>query len=277
MSYLFISYSRKDNQFVDTLRSRLERNGIQVWLDRTDIQGGSKWRSDIVNAIEGAEAVLVILSRNSIQSDNVRKELDIAEGQKTKIIPVEIEPIELPSEFKYQLAGLQQIKIENNFDAGFSRLLDALHATSRSYPRQKYQTSSASTPENYKTIVQKYCHLIKGKNVYFLSAIPENLLSKVYKHYARNALALNESPICLADYRSTNSGKFGLLVTDKTLYWRDSILNSGRSIEIKAINTIEPIPILGGLKINNNIKFYPETSVSNLKIIAAMIQDLAKV
>ena len=75
MGYIFISYSRRDSQFVDALRYRLESNGIQVWLDRTDIQGGSKWRSEIVKAIEGSESIIVVLSQYSIQSDKHVKRL----------------------------------------------------------------------------------------------------------------------------------------------------------------------------------------------------------
>jgi hypothetical protein len=276
MGHIFISYSRRDAQFVDVLRSRLESNGIQVWLDRTDIQGGSKWRSEIVDAIERAEVILIILSRHSMQSDNVRKELDIAEGQKAKIIPVEIEPVETPSDFKYQLAGLQQIKIGNNFEAGFSQLLDALRKSSKSHQSIKSQTQSTYVQENYRSIIHKYAQLINEKNVYFLSAIPEKTLASVYKHYARNALALSDIPLCLVDHRNLNSGKYGLLITNQTLYWRDSALSSGKSLALKSIITIEPIPLLGGLRINDKTKLYIETHTSNLKMIAAMVQELAR-
>lgn len=280
MGHIFINYSRRDTQFVDTLRSRLESNGIQVWLDRTDIQGGNKWRREIVEAIEGAEAILVILSRYSVQSDNVRKELDIAEGQKAKIIPVEIEPIEIPADFKYQLAGLQLIKIGSNFDAGFSQLLDALQKSAESHQNIKLQPLSSYVQEGYKSVIYKYAQLIKDKSIYFLAAIPEDMLSVVYQQYAENALIMKETPLCLVRGKGLNSGH-GILITNLSLYWKDNVFGSGKSVALKTIITIEPIPLITignpGLRINSKINVYrSDVSRKNLKLISSMVQELAR-
>ena len=280
MGHIFISYSRRDSQFVDALRYQFESNGIPVWVDRTDIQGGSKWRSEIVQAIDEADSVVIVLSRHSIQSDNVRKELDVAEGFKARVIPLEIEPVAIPPDFQYQLAGLQRIEFSKGFEAGFAQLLDALRKSPRPPHATSYMTPSPPGSGSYSAVASKYAQLIKEMKFYFLSAIPEKMLKNAYKTFARNALALNEISLCFID-RNHHSGKYGVLITNQTIYWRDSVTNAGKRIALKDIVTIEPIPpsILfplgdGGLRINNKINIYNKAFKKNLEFISKMVMEL---
>jgi hypothetical protein len=88
MGKIFISYSRKDKGFVDGLVQDLGENGFEVWIDREDIVGGERWRAQIVEAIRSCDAFLIILSPQSVASDNIAKELALAEKNKRRIIPV---------------------------------------------------------------------------------------------------------------------------------------------------------------------------------------------
>lgn len=126
MDQIFVSYSRRDSKIVDQLISRLEEAGYTVWVDREDIQGGSQWRQAIVMAIDNCQVFISVLSPNSIASDNVRKEMDIAEGSKKPILPVMLQQIELPTHMRYQLAGLQIIDLSQDFETGFSQLIESL-------------------------------------------------------------------------------------------------------------------------------------------------------
>lgn len=126
MASIFISYSRSDAAVVDKLIGRLNDAGHQVWVDRTGIRGGEQWRQRIVNAIENAVVLVLVLSPNSVVSDNVRKELDLAESSKIPILPVAIVPVEIPTAMKYQLAGIQVIDLHRNFEAGLRELLGVL-------------------------------------------------------------------------------------------------------------------------------------------------------
>jgi len=126
MAQVFISYSRRDITIVDNIINHLQNAGIDVWVDRSGIQAGELWRSQIVEAIAKASAFVLILSPNSIQSDNVRKELDLAESEKRRILPVLISHVELPPTMRYQLAGVQMIDMAPSFSAGIGRLIEAL-------------------------------------------------------------------------------------------------------------------------------------------------------
>lgn len=88
MHKIFISYSRKDIDFVRKLAGDLETAGYDVWWDITDLRGGDEWVTRIASALEASDSVLVVLSPNSIQSEWVRKEYTQAIGLRKRIIPI---------------------------------------------------------------------------------------------------------------------------------------------------------------------------------------------
>jgi hypothetical protein len=108
VAQIFLSYARKDARIVDQLIARLGTAGYEVWVDRTGIPGGEQWRRQIVRAIESSEAFLIVLSPHSVISDNVRKELDLAEGAQKRVLPVIVQPVDIPAEMKYQLVGFYE-------------------------------------------------------------------------------------------------------------------------------------------------------------------------
>jgi len=76
----FISYSRKDAKFVDKLRDRLVEEGVNVWLDRHDMVAGTI-QDQVWRAIQLHHVVLLVLSEDSIRSDWVENELDMARNK----------------------------------------------------------------------------------------------------------------------------------------------------------------------------------------------------
>ena len=110
MSHVFVSYSRKDSETVTNIVARLEGDGLSVWFDCEDIRGGELWRETIVKAIDTAYAFVLMLSPNSVASENVRKEVDLAEGANRHLLPVMLASVELPAKLRYQLAGIQWIE-----------------------------------------------------------------------------------------------------------------------------------------------------------------------
>src|SRR5215216_1753941 len=103
MSHVFISYSRRDSEAVDQIVTRLEAENFTVWLDREDIHGGDLWREAIVEAVDNAYAFVLMLSPSSAASDNVRKEVDLAEGAGKALLPTLLAQTQLPARLRYQL------------------------------------------------------------------------------------------------------------------------------------------------------------------------------
>lgn len=128
MTHLFLSYSRKDTDILDKLVDSLKVAGYEVWFDREGIQGGSQWRKQIVMAIDDCAAFLLILSPNSAASDNVRKEIDLAEDKKRPIFPILIEETTIPPEMEYQLAGLQWIDVSKQSHIDYEYVASSLAA-----------------------------------------------------------------------------------------------------------------------------------------------------
>jgi TIR domain len=126
---IFISYSRHDSEFADRLIHQLEKSGFDAWVDREDIRGGAAWGASISQAIRQCQAVIVVLSSRSTASDNVAKELSLADHHKRPIIPVRFEPVTIPAALEFQLAGLQIIEFtRGGFSDSVNEVVHALRA-----------------------------------------------------------------------------------------------------------------------------------------------------
>jgi hypothetical protein len=128
---IFISYSRHNSDFARGLEMRLNDNGYNVWLDTDKLRTGQLWREEIVQAIAACDYFLILLSSRSIVSENVVRELSLAETSAKPILPVMLEQVEIPDKMKYQLAGLQCVLVDSaQVDQAIAALLDALPAPS---------------------------------------------------------------------------------------------------------------------------------------------------
>jgi len=75
MSRIFISYSRKNKQFVERLHSDLVNEGHYVWIDTIEIKAGEDIHTRIAEGVAEADFVIVVLSKNSLNSEYVKREL----------------------------------------------------------------------------------------------------------------------------------------------------------------------------------------------------------
>jgi len=126
MQKLFISYSRKDIDFVRKLAGDLEKAGYDVWWDLTDLRGGDDWPRVIPAAIEASEKVMVVLSPNSAVSDWVEKEYTQALSLRKKIIPIMLKQSSVP----FALNTINYVDFtSDDYPADFNKLLSALGYT----------------------------------------------------------------------------------------------------------------------------------------------------
>ena len=75
--YAFISYSHRDSEEVLKVLSLLEENGIRFWYDN-GIPGGYDYADYIGEKVAGAKAFILLVSSNSMNSEFVRKEINLA-------------------------------------------------------------------------------------------------------------------------------------------------------------------------------------------------------
>jgi len=110
---VFISYSREDKEKVLELTAKLRAAGVPLWIDVGGIDGARMWGEEIVNALDNAKVLLLMVSESSVRSHNVAKEVVLASERKGRILPVHLEPTQIPPSLKYPLAGIQHIEYYN--------------------------------------------------------------------------------------------------------------------------------------------------------------------
>src|SRR5512138_216437 len=126
MEKIFISYSRKDIDFVRKLAEDLDKAGYDVWWDLTDLQGGDDWPRAIPAAIEASQYFVIVLSPNSAASDWVEKEYTHALSLRRKVIPVLLQPSNIP----FALNTINYVDFtSDDYVASFNHLLNALGHT----------------------------------------------------------------------------------------------------------------------------------------------------
>lgn len=74
----FISYSSKDQNFTERLYTDLQNKGVRCWYAPEDLKIGEKIRVGIDESISVHDKLLLILSKNSIESEWVEKEVEAA-------------------------------------------------------------------------------------------------------------------------------------------------------------------------------------------------------
>lgn len=114
MGYLFISYNKNDKVQADYLRELLIKKNIDVWMAPYDIAPGSIYAEEIVKAIKGCCALVLLLSNDSQKSQHVGKELNKAVDLDKKIYAIQLEDVTLSDSFDYYLCDHQIINIYKN-------------------------------------------------------------------------------------------------------------------------------------------------------------------
>lgn len=126
---VFISYSHTDKDFADKLATHLVKARAQVWIDRWELKVGDSLINRIQDAITEAGALLVILSKASVQSEWCKKELSaglVRElGEKrVLVLPVVIEDCEIPLFLRDKLYA----DFRGDFEEGLRSVLDSVAA-----------------------------------------------------------------------------------------------------------------------------------------------------
>jgi len=126
---VFLSYSRKDQRAAEAVRAALERRRLRVWIDNKSISGGTDWAGAIVGAINTSRVMVLIFSRHSNASTNVRREVERAVSKGLTLIPFRIENVEPQEAFELFLSLPQWIDAyAGPLDKHLDRLCDAVRA-----------------------------------------------------------------------------------------------------------------------------------------------------
>lgn len=92
----FICYSRANASFAVRLAKDLKSAGYDVWLDQLDIPTGARWDDEIEKALESCKTFMIIVSPESMQSQNVKDEIGYAIDSGKNILPLKIKSGDIP-------------------------------------------------------------------------------------------------------------------------------------------------------------------------------------
>ena len=129
MDQIFISYSRKDTDFVRRVADRLLESGIDIWVDWEDIPPSVDWIKEIQKGIESADIFLLFVSPDSMSSKVCKEEISHAALNGKRIIPVIVRDVDMKS-VPPEITHLNWIffsRPQDTFDEAFEKILAAIH------------------------------------------------------------------------------------------------------------------------------------------------------
>lgn len=88
MSYIFISYSKKNKDYAYQLADFFQENGFDIWLDNQKIESGVNWWNAIVKGLQGCSAFVVLMTPESLNSEWVQREVFLALEGKKPLFPL---------------------------------------------------------------------------------------------------------------------------------------------------------------------------------------------
>src|SRR6266480_2354343 len=123
MAQIFISYSRKDGEFVHRLDEELRRRGREAWVDWEGIRALENWEETIYAAIEGADTFIFVLTPDSVASEICGREIKHAAAQNKRMVPLVARDLKADTVHE-SLAKLNWIFCRNSDD--FQKATDTL-------------------------------------------------------------------------------------------------------------------------------------------------------
>lgn len=124
---VFISYSHADKTFVEKLLGHLVKQNTHVWVDLWELNVGDSILSKVQEAIQNSSALLVVLSKASMQSEWCKKELSAGlirelDEKRVVVLPLLLQDCEIPIFLREKMYA----DFRNNFDIGLTALVSAI-------------------------------------------------------------------------------------------------------------------------------------------------------
>jgi hypothetical protein len=124
---VFISYSRKDRDFVRRLDEALAKRDREAWVDLENIAPTAEWLADVYSGIERTDAFILVISPDSVKSEDCLRELAHAGEHNKRLIPImhrEVEDEAVPEPLgSYNWIFFRE---DDDFEDSLQVLMDAL-------------------------------------------------------------------------------------------------------------------------------------------------------
>lgn len=104
---VFISYASLDAGVAEKLCEALEAASLPCWIAPRDVPAGESYAAAIVQAISSCQLLVLVLSKNAIESPHVLREVERASSKRRPVLSVRMDATELPPELEYFLSANQ--------------------------------------------------------------------------------------------------------------------------------------------------------------------------
>src|ERR1035438_10673791 len=122
---VFISYASADKQAADSICAALERGGVVRWIAPRDVTPGVFYADGIVEAINSARILIVVLSVNSVGSQHVLREVERASAKRRPLVAIRLDTTPLPTGLEYFLSASHWLDASGGtIERGLPNLLD---------------------------------------------------------------------------------------------------------------------------------------------------------
>ncbi len=132
----FISYSSKDEALARRLYADLQRHNVRCWFAPDDLEWGERIRTGIDEAIRLHDKLLLVLSKSSVASGRVEREVKTAlakerKEKRTVLFPVRVDgavfdsPFDWATEIRHErnIGDFTRWKDHDEYQKAFNRLL----------------------------------------------------------------------------------------------------------------------------------------------------------
>ena len=154
---VFLCHASTDKPKVRELYRYLKRRGINPWFDEEHLVGGQDWQVEIPKALGTSDAIIICLTKNSIDKEGyvqneikfaLDKALSMPEGR-IFLIPVKFEECEVP----FSLSRYQWVDL--TVESGYAKMMKALKFRASQLERSTVEVSKKDVEEENPTREKK--------------------------------------------------------------------------------------------------------------------------
>lgn len=111
-NHVFISHSSSDFAIANEICQILEKANIRCWIAPRDIVPGTEYAEEIQRAITTSKAFLLLITKNSDSSHNVRNEIEIAVNCPTQKFGIVLDGYAMSGYLQYHFSRIQLLMLE---------------------------------------------------------------------------------------------------------------------------------------------------------------------
>jgi len=236
INQVYISYSHKDEKFVNKLARDLTIQNFNPIYDRWILEAGNSILDNIAEYISSTPYFIVVVSHNSVNSNWVKRELSIAltieiNTEKIKVIPVKLDNCTLPAVLLNKL----YVDFSYWYYEGFHKLLLSIKPNIKNW-QEKYNEASKNKLKKLKLLKTSLNNYNKEE---FIKLIEDNELFLLTFSDSYRISSMGADVIKFDIYKNENLFKFNFITKNSSSLGCELTLIKFIDLDIKKTNIIE--------------------------------------